>query len=351
MAKLMDSLKNKLLSPICRHTLIGALIGYFVLHPLTMVIYQFEFHYDDISFAQNIVKALQHSFASFSPHMVSMSILFILIGGGIGITYGFFVRTITEKNIELEKKERQLKMQILLMEKQATLGIMASSIGHEINNALTVIRGYSQILQMKKDVFSRFHEELDRIISSTSTLEALSHTLLNLGKPTPPTTNVVDLQNILDITADTLKTVGVLKRVQIEKKYSQEKTAVVCDPFMLEQVIRNILINAAHAMDGEGKLFLETGIYPGNKSVYLKIRDSGPGIPEQYLTKIFEPFFTTKDESRGTGLGLSIARQIVEQYGGKISVKNIDEGGAEFEIILPSLTSHSQNYKQASSFP
>ncbi|RUM92705.1 MAG: hypothetical protein DSZ23_00605 [Thermodesulfatator sp.] len=110
---------------------------------------------------------------------------------------------------------------------------------------------------------------------------------------------------------------------------------LVGDRGQLEQVVLNLMMNAAEAMEGSGELMITTRSSKKPASVRLVVEDSGPGIPEESRLKIFEPFYTTKRSGQGTGLGLSITHGIVQRHGGRISVDISDLGGAMFTVSLP----------------
>ena len=107
------------------------------------------------------------------------------------------------------------------------------------------------------------------------------------------------------------------------------------DPSQIQQVLTNIIINAANAMGGKGKIRITSGLSEEMKEVVLTFKDTGPGIPENIIDKIFEPFFTTKAPGEGTGLGLSVCYGIAQQHGGNLEAKNSPEGGAVFTLTLP----------------
>jgi C4-dicarboxylate-specific signal transduction histidine kinase len=109
--------------------------------------------------------------------------------------------------------------------------------------------------------------------------------------------------------------------------------AALAEPSQLEQVVLNVLLNAAQAMGGQGRVTV-TGERRGDR-VVLALRDEGPGIAPEHLGRIFEPFFTTKPEGAGTGLGLTISREIVHELGGELRAENHPEGGACFVVELP----------------
>ena len=103
----------------------------------------------------------------------------------------------------------------------------------------------------------------------------------------------------------------------------------------INHLFMNIILNAAEAMDGNGKLSVTTGFKPNADRITIEISDTGPGIPEHVLPHVFEPFYTTKEEGKGTGLGLSLAYRIVENHRGRLTARNKPEGGAAFIIELP----------------
>ncbi|MCF6290435.1 MAG: HAMP domain-containing histidine kinase [Desulfobacterales bacterium] len=328
-------IRRTLKNPMVSHSLVGALIGYFFFHPVTMVIYHFTYYRsknvgDDFwdGVFKNIVM-------SFQPAMLPMALLYTLVGMIIGLFYGYYAQIIFRKNQLLQKNEQQLREHLLLIEKQASLGIIASSIGHEINNILTTVMGYCQLLQFQDEIPQKIRTDLDKIFKTTNDLVKLSRALLDLGRPRDSREEEVDLCEVLDSVTETMVLCGVLKGLTITRSYADCPLVIKGDQFLLEQVVRNIEMNSSQAMNGRGELILAAGRQPGGGTVYFMIKDSGPGIPAENLSRIFSPFFTSKGEKKGNGLGLSIVKQIIDQLGGTITARNGKEGGAEFEIVLP----------------
>lgn len=107
------------------------------------------------------------------------------------------------------------------------------------------------------------------------------------------------------------------------------------DPFLLEQAIRNIELNAAQAMNNDGRLIIKTDKDLKRGEIFIEIQDTGPGIPETHIHNIFDPFFSTKLNEKGNGLGLSIVKQISESFGGTVEAKNSESGGAIFTFRFP----------------
>ncbi|HDK43740.1 MAG TPA: HAMP domain-containing histidine kinase [Desulfobacteraceae bacterium] len=321
--------------PIVNHSLIGALIGYFFFHPVTMVIYHFTYYQSKTAGCDFLDAAVKHLVMAFRPAMLPMALLYTLVGAVIGLFYGYYAQIILRKNQLLRENEQQLREHLLLIEKQASLGIIASSIGHEINNILTAVMGYCQLLQFQDETPQKIRADLDKIFKTSNDLVKLSRALLDLGRPRDSKEEEIDVCEVLDSVTETLVLCGVLKRMTITRAYTDCPLVIRGDRFLLEQVVRNLEMNSAQAMDGQGELILEAGRQPGDGAVYFRIKDSGPGIPEENLPRIFTPFFTTKGEKKGNGLGLSIVKQIINQLGGKITARNREEGGAEFEVVLP----------------
>lgn len=330
-AGIMRIFKN----PMVNHSLIGALIGYFFFHPVTMVIYHFTYYQSKKAGCDFLDEAVKHLVMSFRPAMLPMALLYTLVGAVIGLFYGYYSQVIYRKNQLLRENEQQLREHLLLIEKQASLGIIASSIGHEINNILTAVIGYCQLLQFQDETPQKIRADLDKIFKTSNDLVKLSRALLDLGRPRDSRKEEIDICEVLDSVTETLVLCGVLKRLTITRAYADRPLLIKGDRFLLEQVVRNLEMNSAQAMNGQGELILEAGRQPGDGAVYFRIKDSGPGIPEENLSRIFDPFFTTKGEEKGNGLGLSIVKQITNQLGGTITARNREEGGAEFEVVLP----------------
>lgn len=321
--------------PMVNHSLIGALIGYFFFHPVTMVIYHFTYYRSNRAGCDFLDAAVKHLVMAFRPAMLPMALLYTLVGAIIGLFYGYYAQIILRKNQLLRENEQQLREHLLLIEKQASLGIIASSIGHEINNILTAVIGYCQLLQFQDETPQKIRADLDKIFKTSNDLVKLSRALLDLGRPRDSKEEEINVCEVLDSVTETLVLCGVLKRMTITRAYAGCPLLIRGDRFLLEQVMRNLEMNSAQAMDGQGELILEAGRRPEGGEIYFRIKDSGPGIPEENLDRIFDPFFTTKGEKKGNGLGLSIVKQIINQLGGTITAGNRKEGGAEFEVVLP----------------
>jgi signal transduction histidine kinase len=146
---------------------------------------------------------------------------------------------------------------------------------------------------------------------------------------------MVDLVDLLEQTTEILAVSGVLKRMKVVKDYQKDLPPVLGDANLLEQVVRNLEINSAHAMEAGQTLTIGCRLSKDGGHVEMFIMDTGPGIPAGIRNRIFEPFFTTKLEGKGTGLGLPIVKQIVEQHRGRLDLETADGKGTCVTISLP----------------
>lgn len=234
-----------------------------------------------------------------------------------------------------DESERQLmRRKALDAEKQAGVTLIASSIGHEINNAITGLFGYGQLLKGRAADAAFVAKCATTMISQADQLKLHANNLLTLGKPQQPNIGPLDLNQLLEAVTELLSTSGLLKHVSISKELDSSLPLIAGDSHQLEQLIRNLEINAAHALQGRGELTLRSG-YLETEQVFFEIEDNGPGIPAEQLEQVFEPFFTTKAEGQGTGLGLYIVRQVVEQHGGRLLIDSVVGTGTKFRICLP----------------
>ncbi len=234
-----------------------------------------------------------------------------------------------------DETERQLmQAKALEAEKLSSISVIASSIGHEINNAISGLYGYGQMLHGRSGDPVFVAKCATTMISQAERLRLHANNLLTIGKPQVPRFGLISLNELIEQVTDLLETSGIFKRLQLETDLSAELPNITGDPHQLEQLIRNLQINAVHAMDGKGTLTLRSA-RDADGRVCFEVEDTGTGIPDEQLKKVFEPFFTTKEEGQGTGLGLYIVHQIVEQHGGELIVSSQVGSGTRFRIIFP----------------
>ena len=267
----------------------------------------------------------------------------------------------------LIKRLEEAHNQLLQSEKMASIGQLAAGVAHEINNPigyvnsnlgslrnyvaelLAVLAAYevadallpegearqrvvmakqaAELDYLKTDVIALLDESSDgiaRVRRIVQDLKDFSH--VDLGE-----WMLADLHKGLDSTLNVVNN-EIKYKAQVVKEYGA-LPMVRCLPSQLNQVFMNLLVNAAHAIERQGVIYVRTGV--GDEDVWIEIADTGCGIPEQLLTRIFDPFFTTKSVGKGTGLGLSISYGIVHKHGGHIEVKSEAGKGSAFRVILP----------------
>jgi len=232
----------------------------------------------------------------------------------------------------------QLKIaqqRLIRSERQAALGLIAGSIGHELNNAVGELLIYAKLLEKSPDDAEHVREMISNINELLERISIHGRNLLTLSRPAKPEMKAMSLQSVLDETTEMMVVCGILKRFTIRREYSAECPAVFGDAHLLGQAIRNIEINAAHAMGEEGTLTLGTRPSHDRRYAEFSIGDTGHGMSEEVREKIFEPFFTTKSDGKGTGLGMYVVKQIVEQHKGTIRIESELDRGTVITVGLP----------------
>jgi two-component system NtrC family sensor kinase len=217
----------------------------------------------------------------------------------------------------------------------ASLGFMVAGVCHEVSNPLAAIHSMVQILQSKRgDSPEVLEKGLAAISSNIARVLAITRTLTEFSRVREDPLKTVTLAQAVENAASLLRHRAGAHAVAVDTAIDPE-IETLAQSSQLEQVVFNILLNAAQAMDGAGRVAV-TGHRRGGR-VVLEIRDAGPGIAPEHLGRVFEPFFTTKPEGAGTGLGLTISSEIVRELGGDLRAENHPGGGACFVIELPAV--------------
>jgi two-component system sensor kinase FixL len=211
----------------------------------------------------------------------------------------------------------------------ARIGEMAAVIAHEVKNPLAGIRGAIQVIGTRLPPDSRDSTVLHDIVTRIDALDGLMKDLLLFARPPQPRPASVDIVPLVRMTADLICRDPALKDVEV--KVGGSSPPVLADTEMLKIVFQNLLVNSAHALQGQGKIDITIGTVNG--TCQIAFSDNGPGIRPEIRDKIFTAFFTTK--SRGSGLGLATAKRIVEAHKGEIQVECPEGGGTRVTIRLP----------------
>jgi len=269
--------------------------------------------------------------------------------------------------------ERLIAEQELVVrsEKLASVGRFAAGVAHEVGNPLAAINAYAHILREHAANHPSATQAAQEIRREVDRIDRIIRGLLDYSRPRKATPYAVAVDDVVTSVVELLKTQGVLKRVDVKYEFVPPTPRVFGNRHDLEQILVNLLVNAADAMGGEGQVvvhaeqlkseILERGLPrrtdlpvqqvmrgPSPRAriwldranrpedvVKIVVADSGPGVPPELYERVFDPYFTTKDPARGTGLGLAIVARIVDDLGGTIWVSRAREGGAAFHLLFP----------------
>ena len=235
------------------------------------------------------------------------------------------------KKKELVTSLRDEEAKLIHMEKMASVGTLAAGIAHEINNPLTfLIVNLEALLKHYKesDRTDESRQIVDECLDGTKRIKRIVEDLLSFSHRGRGEKTLVDINKLLDFT---LRIVWneIKYKVDLVKDYRIVK-GLWADPTQISQVIINLVINAYQAIKDKGVITIST--YEDDINVYIKISDTGIGMPKEITSKIFEPFFTTKG---GTGLGLAVSNEIIENYGGHIRVESKVGEGTRCTVVIP----------------
>jgi two-component system NtrC family sensor kinase len=232
----------------------------------------------------------------------------------------------------------RLRQQMIQNEKMAAIGQMAGHIAHELNNPLTGIRSLSQVLIQHTPNGSTLQSDLKEVEYAAARCQTIIKNLIEFSRGDLEHKRVnVSMNEILSRTLPLLKT--LVSRFELTLIRASENCVVHVEPQLMQQVIFNIIKNAAQAMGDSGLLTIQTKLVDVNGApfVELSVTDTGDGISEENQKRIFDFFFTTKSQGQGTGLGLSLSQSIVEHFGGTIDVTSKLGEGSAFAIRLPAV--------------
>jgi len=245
------------------------------------------------------------------------------------------MRDVSERK-RLEDQARDLYHQLLQAEKLAALGQTISGVAHELNNPLATILTWAERLS-QRDVDAQTKRGLETILSESERAAKIVRNLLTFARKRHTTRAMVDMNQIVRETLALRSYEQRLSNINIIEALAAGLPQVFADPHQVQQVLLNLIINAEQAMlgtNGRGTLILRTWHDADNDAVVLEVNDDGPGVPEDVQPRIFDPFFTTKEVGKGTGLGLTVAYAIVQEHGGRITLKSEPGRGASFYVAF-----------------
>jgi signal transduction histidine kinase len=231
--------------------------------------------------------------------------------------------------------ERLLHERLLQSEKMASVGQLVSGVAHELNNPLTGVMGFSQLL-LARDLDEGVRSQIQTIYDEAERAAKIVQNLLSFARRRRPTKEMADVNALVQRVLELRSYDFGVRNITLDMTLDTRMERVWVDQDQIQQVLFNVIKNAEQAMidaHGGGKLTVVTqGSLAGAR---ISIADDGPGIPPDIQRRIFDPFFTTKDAGEGTGLGLTICYSIIDEHGGRIWTENQPEGGSVFHIDLP----------------
>jgi PAS domain S-box-containing protein len=239
---------------------------------------------------------------------------------------------IIARDVTLQKR---IDEQLIVTERLASIGELSSGIAHELNNPLTSVIGFSQLL-MEGDVPPEIKEELNTVYTEAQRAATIVKNLLTFARKHTPVKQMSQINRVVEDVLRLRTYEQKVNNIEIEKHLAENLPDIMMDHFQMQQCFLNIVVNAEFAMleaHNEGKLIITTE--QDGDIVRTSFTDNGPGISRENLKRIFDPFFTTKEVGKGTGLGLSICHGIVQEHGGKIYARSEKGQGATMIVELP----------------
>ncbi|NSW85518.1 MAG: PAS domain S-box protein [Syntrophobacteraceae bacterium] len=243
------------------------------------------------------------------------------------VTMHFLVKDISRR--------KNMEQQLLQADKLASIGQLAAGIAHEINNPLSIILGYTQLLLRGEPQGTQHYQDYKIMEKHARTCKTIVGDLLSFSRSTRTRKDVGHLHTAINEILGVLRNHFELDQVKLEKELDPAMPEMVMDEPKIKQVLMNLLMNAKQAIGKKGTIYLLTRYEAPRGQAVVRVADTGTGISPEHLSRIFDPFFTTKGTGEGTGLGLSVSYGIVKDHGGEILVESRPGKGSVFTVILP----------------
>ena len=258
----------------------------------------------------------------------------LLIAVGSQISSAIERSILFEETRQAYENLRRTQEQLLHSEKLAAVGQLISGVAHELNNPLTAILGYSQLLTSSGQMGQQGIEYADKLYKQAQRTHRIVQNLLSFARQHKPERVLVQINQALEETLALRDYDLRMHNIRVHLDLAENFPVTSADPHQLQQVFLNMVNNAVDAIlehSTEGDLWVRTGL--NGEQLCVEFTDSGPGVKD--ASRVFDPFYTTKPVGKGTGLGLSICYGIITEHGGTIRVRNIPTRGASFTIELP----------------
>ena len=258
--------------------------------------------------------------------------------GAVAVAFNGMTDNLQASRADLEKAVGSLKTaqaQLIQSEKLSAVGQFVAGVAHELNNPLTSVIGFSDLLQ-HTELDPKYKEYVSHISKNAIRCHKIVNSLLGFSRQHEPERKELRVNDLADAVIDIIGYDLRSSNITLIKEYEVELPVILGDSHQLQQVVLNIISNARQALDAfrrDGEIILRTGCT--DTVVWMRIKDNGPGISRENLAKIFEPFFTTKPQGKGTGLGLSLSYGIMQEHRGRIYAESQPGEGTEFVLELP----------------
>ena len=284
--------------------------------------------------------------ASRTPREFSSADVNLLIAVGSQISSAIERSILYEETRQAYENLRRTQEQLLHSEKLAAVGQLISGVAHELNNPLTAILGYSQLLTSSGQMGQQGIEYADKLYKQAQRTHRIVQNLLSFARQHKPERMPVQINQALEETLALRDYDLRMHNIRVHLELAENLPVTSADPHQLQQVFLNMVNNAVDAIlehSSEGDLWVRTALDAGR--ICIEFTDSGPGVKD--ASRVFDPFYTTKPVGKGTGLGLSICYGIITEHGGTIHVRNVPTRGASFTIELPHQAAASPLYSVA----
>lgn len=242
-----------------------------------------------------------------------------------------FVVVLKDRSAQVELEQR-----LLQMEKMNSLGSLVAGFAHELNNPLTSVVGFSQLLLATPEAEKKYQEELKIINENAMRCKKIIDNLLLFARKRPSVKKASDINATLNTSFELMGYQLRRNGIKVSMDLDKDLPKAFADPYQIQQVLVNLIENARYEMTRiQKKGTIKAATFHEDEWVVIKIADSGEGVSEEDMDRIYTPFYTTKPPDMGTGLGLSLSKGIIKDHMGALSVRNLKEGGAEFTVRLP----------------
>jgi PAS domain S-box-containing protein len=240
-----------------------------------------------------------------------------------------------------EREREALQHQLMQHEKLSALGRLVSGVAHELNNPLTGVIGYSQLL-LGRTTHAKFARQLERIYSQACRCQKIIQNLIVFGQKHSPIKRHLGLNGILKKVLEVMALQLKLDGIEVATDLDPKLPLTMVDYDQIRQVFMNLINNAHQAMAHSAQKLLTLRTRTQGDRMLIEFQDTGPGVPPELTDKVFEPFFTTREVGQGMGLGLSVSYSVVREHGGSIRIGHAPQGGALVTLELPILSADGQ---------